>query len=133
MRAFGIALMAWAAAGGAAIAQDSGTAGGASSPAIDLPPIHYDLSTHAGPKAESLPEAATLDQLTFPDKDRAVAATSPASVPRAAPAARPRPEAKRKPRPAPPVIAAAPAGPPMSAWRRAYIARHGHQPPVPAR
>ena len=32
-----------------------------------------------------------------------------------------------------PKLQAAPAGKPMSAWRRAYIAKHGHQPPAPTR
>jgi hypothetical protein len=38
------------------------------------------------------------------------------------------------PRPVVTATIAAPEAPakPMSAWRRAYIAKHGHQPPVPA-
>jgi hypothetical protein len=40
------------------------------------------------------------------------------------------PASKAKPAPIP---TTGPDGKPISAWRRAYIAKHGHQPPVPER
>jgi hypothetical protein len=114
------------------MAQEGGISSGAAS--TSPAPIHFDLKAPTPPRAESLPTAATLDELTYAKDDRAAAQAAPtvASKPvlrRAAkPAPRPAPRAPRKS-----ATATAAKVPWMSEWRRAYIAKHGHQPPVPVR
>jgi hypothetical protein len=121
MRAIHFVLLGWAALGGPAMAQKAGN-----STKTTAAPIHFDLAAPKEPEAESLPAATTLDQLTYANE--AQTAAKPAAKPSAK--ARPRPA----PRPARKAVAAKelPAAW-MSPWRRAYIAKHGHQPPAPAR
>jgi hypothetical protein len=146
MRATHLILLAWAAVGGTAVAQDSGNAASSSSEKVKPAPIHFDLTAPKPAKPESLPTAATLGELTYANENKTAANPVPKAAPKAAPkvttkvTAKPAPKlaakavAKPAPRPAPKVVAAKPAKVPwMSEWRRAYIAKHGHQPPVPAR
>jgi hypothetical protein len=114
---------------GAALAQDVAPAAKAASEKTAPAPIHFDLAAPKPVRPESLPTAATLDQLTYANENQAAAKPAPAIAPK--------PVAKRAPKPAPkparkPVAAKPAKGPWMSEWRRAYIAKHGHQPPVPA-
>lgn len=137
MRAIHIVLLASAAIAGAALAQESGKTGGTAPGKTGVAPIHFDLATPKPARRESLPTAATLDELTYATDSQP--ATKTAARPAAKPASPAATKAPPKPRPKPvakPVAAkaATPAkGPWMSDWRRAYIAKHGHQPPVPAR
>jgi len=141
MRANCLVLIAWAVLGQAAVAQNVGNA--ANPTATAVPPIHFDLAKPRPARQESLPAAATLGELTYANEKPPVAAgPAPAVAPK--PAVKSASQAQRRfvARPAPkPVVAkpvpklaiAKPAnGPWMSAWRRAYIAKHGRQPPVPA-
>jgi hypothetical protein len=129
MRAIHFALLGWTALGGLAMAQEPGN----SAPTTPAP-IHFDL---AAPKdddaAESLPAASTLSELTYANQPQATA------KPAAKIAARPAPKlaAKALPKPVPrPVRKAVAANEQpaawMSPWRRAYVAKYGHQPPAPA-
>ena len=121
MRAIHFVLIGAAALGAPAIAQEAGNSA-TTTPA----PIHFDLAAPREPKAESLPAATTLDQLTYANEAQPAAKPAPNPATKATP--------KPAPRPARKAVAAKelPAAW-MSPWRRAYVARHGHQPPVPAR
>lgn len=143
MRASYLVLLAWAAFAGAATAQDGGNAATAQPRKTDVAPIHFDLAQPRPAKGESLPAAATLGDLTYAnEKPRAAAEAAPAVAPKPERAVVAKPSPRAATKVAPKVVAARPAakpaaakpanGPWMSEWRRAYIARHGHQPPVPA-
>ena len=122
MRAVLLGLLGSLAFATAAVAQDAGGAddGGSGSP--DLSGISFNLAAPDYGRAEHLPEAATLGDLSSGGGRSGATATAQAPAKTARPAARPRPK---------PTAAATATyrGKPMSAWRRAYIARHGHQPP----
>ena len=60
MRAIHLILLAWAAVGGTAVAQDSGNAASSSAEKVKPAPIHFDLTAPKPAKPESLPTAATL-------------------------------------------------------------------------
>jgi hypothetical protein len=124
MRVMHLLLLGSAMMAGTALAQN---AGDASAEKTKPAAIHFDL---AAPKpAESLPAAATLGELTYANEHQATAKPLPKAAPKPAAKAPPKPA----PKPARKAVAAKPAkGPWMSEWRRAYIAKHGHQPPVPA-
>ena len=132
MRAIGLVLLASIAFGRAAVAQDVGNATNTDSETRDLSGITFNLAAPAYGKTERLPEAATLGELSSGAQSRAVVRPEAEST-----KISPKPPAKLgkpAPRPAPKVVSTTPApGAPMSAWRRAYIAKHHHQPPVPAR
>lgn len=131
MRAIRFVLIASAAFGGPALAESAGTPAGSGPDKTEVAPIHFDLGARKAVRRETLPTAATLGDLTYAgeNKSEATPATKVAAKPP------PRPTPKAAPRIARKVVAAAkPAkGPWMSEWRRAYIAKHGHQPPVPPR
>jgi hypothetical protein len=121
MRAIHFVLLGWAAVGGPAIAQEAGNSAN-TTPA----PIHFDLAAPKEAKAESLPVAATLGELTYANE----------KPPAEKPAAKAPVKAPPKPAPRPARRAVAAKESPaawMSPWRRAYVAKHGHQPPAPAR
>jgi hypothetical protein len=126
MRAFQLVLLAATAFGGAAAAQDIGNAANTEAETRDIAAIHFDLRASVAPKAESLPEATTLGELTFANE------SPPAAAPTTTPAAslKPAPRPVRKTVARRTIVTEAPQSPPMSAWRRAYIARHGHEPPA---
>jgi hypothetical protein len=128
MRAIHLLLIASAAAtAGAAPGQDGGNAGAAQK--TEVAPIQFDLSARQPRTPGKLPTATSLDELTYATEDRPAAQAAP--KPKPTPVAKPKP----KPKPARKAVAAKTTakGPWMSEWRRAYIARHGHPPPVPAR
>ncbi|MBV9331127.1 MAG: hypothetical protein JOZ55_06205 [Alphaproteobacteria bacterium] len=138
MGAVQLGLLATAIAAAPALASDNADPAAAGASTSVVAPIHFDLKK-PGPQAQgSLPTAATLDDLTYATQRQP--ATKPAAAPahramaKAAPKAATKPPPKPASRPAAPMSAANSSKAPwMSEWRRAYIARHGHQPPVPAR
>ena len=143
MRASCLVLLAFATLGGAAVAQNVGNTANSAAPATAVPPIHFDLAKPRSARPESLPAAATLGDLTYAN-EKPPATAGPAAAVAPKPAVKPAPKvaAKVVAQPAPKPVAAKPApklavakpanGAWMSEWRRAYIAKHGHQPPVPA-
>jgi hypothetical protein len=136
MRAIHIILLASAALGAAALAQDAGKTTSAAPERPGVAPIHFDLATPKPARRESLPTAATLGELTYATDNQPAAKAAARTTAKAAPKPRPKPVAKpvaAKAIAAKPVVAKPSKGPWMSEWRRAYIAKHGHQPPVPAR
>lgn len=142
MRASYLVLLAGTTLGGAAVAQNAGNTASPATTAV--PQIHFDLAKPKPARPESLPAAATLGDLTYANEKPPAAAAKAAHAVAPKPAVKPAPKvaAKIVAKPAPKPVAARPApklavakpanGPWMSAWRRAYIAKHGHQPPVPA-
>ena len=129
MRAIHCLLIASAALGGAALAQSADAPASNAPEKTSVAPIHFDLGARKPRRQESLPTATTLGELTYASENKSEAKPAPRvavkAAPRLAPKVAPRPARKI-------VVAAKPTrGPWMSEWRRAYIARHGHQPPVP--
>jgi hypothetical protein len=86
-------------------------------------------SDSAPPALPTAPTPATAPVALAPKPPAKLAAQPPMPMVKVA-AQMPKPAAK--PAAQPPKSAATLQGQPMSAWRRAYIATHGHQPPVPA-
>lgn len=129
-----IAVMSLAGAG-AALARGAVDPASAASGTNDLSGINFNLAAPDYGKVEQLPEAATLSDLSAGQGSKPAAATTRTetkTVEKTAVRAAPRPVAKARPKPLPAANASW-NGKPMSAWRRAYIAKHGHQPPVPAK
>ena len=131
MRVTQWALIACAALAGAAVAQGNEKPASAGSDKNKPATIQFNLAAPKPAAAESLPTAATLGELTYAGDNQAAAKPPPKPATRQVP----KPTAKAAPKPAPTrkLVAAKPAkGAWISEWRRAYIAKHGHQPPVPA-
>ena len=126
MRAIHFVLIAWAAFAGAAVAQNTRDAATSEANKTEVAPIQFDLSARKPVQPKKLPTATTLNQLTYATEDQPETKPAPKAKPKPAPKPAPRPVRKV-------VVAKATKGPWMSEWRRAYIAKHGHQPPVPAR
>jgi hypothetical protein len=131
-------LLASAVASGA-VAQTGDNAGSNEATPLGVPAIQFRLTPPGPPgppKEETLPQATTLKDLTFAkdvaDAAKPTATPSPEPVRATKPKPKPKWVAKAAATPAAPVVALGGGGQPMSAWRRAYIAKHGHQPPVPA-
>ena len=131
MRAILMLLLGSLAFGSSAVAEDIGNAANAASGTRDLSNINFNLAAPGYGKAERLPEAATLSDLSSGGGGKSATTTASKSPPNAAAKVAPRPV---RPKPKPKLATDATwQGKPMSAWRRAYIAKHGHQPPVPVK
>jgi hypothetical protein len=134
MRPWGSALLAAIVIGGAAVAGHAASpADGAGSGTPDLSGITFNLAAPDYGKVERLPDAAQLRDLSAEPAGTPVASATPRRAPKpaakpVAPPPAPRPRLKAA---AAPIPALGPDGKPISAWRRAYILKHGHQPPAP--